>query len=219
MSTRTISEELFEELCAQKCVEYVRIPEGTAKTADYRLTLGGVTLITEVKQLDPSPEEQHLAETWGSRQSPGAIAPSDRVQGLLEEGYPQIKRSAEGKWPAMIVVYNNSGDWNWIDSFTVSKAMFGSFGFVLALQSNQTVALTGHGYLGERKVTKDTCRALSVVGVLKRARAHALALDCYHSPFATFPIDHAALSSVADAQYAHPNPHDKGFIPWQAVAI
>jgi hypothetical protein len=89
MSTRTTSEELFERLCAQKHLEYVRIPEGAAKTADYRLTLGRVTLITEVKQLDPSPDEQHIAETWGTRQSPGAIAPSDRVQGFLEEGYPQ----------------------------------------------------------------------------------------------------------------------------------
>ena len=215
----TISEELFERLCQQKRVECVRIPEGTAKTADYRVMLPGVTLITEVKQLDPSPDEQHIAETWGTRQSPGAIAPSVRVQGLLEEGYSQIKRSAESKWPAMIVVYNNSGDWNWIDGFTVSKAMFGSFGFVLALQPNQTVALAGHGYMGGRKVTTETCRSLSVVGVLKRARADTLALDCYHNPFATFPADPAALSQVADAQYVHPNPHDRGFIPWQPVRI
>lgn len=215
----TISEELFERLCDQKGVECARLPEGAVKTADYRLTLRDVALITEVKQLDPSPDEKYIAETWGTRQSPGAIAPSDRVQGLLEEGYPQIKRSAEGKWPAMIVVYNNSGDWNWIDSFTVSKAMFGSFGFVLALQPNETIALARHGYMGERKVTKETCRALSVVGVLKHARAETLALDCYHNPFATFPVDPAALSRVADAQYVHPNPHDRGFIPWQPVPI
>ena len=219
MSTRTISEELFEQLCAQKNVECMRIPEGAAKTADYQLMLERVTLIIEVKQLDTSPDEEHIAATWGTPQSPRAIAPSDRVQGLLEEGYPQIKRSAEGKWPAMIVVYNNSGPWNWIDSFTVSKAMFGSFGFVLELQTNHTVDLTGHGYMGQRKVTKDTCRALSIVGVLKRGQAHALKLDCYHNPYAAFPIEPDSLSNVADAQYIHPNPHDRGFITWQPVAI
>jgi len=37
----------------------------------------------------------------------------------------------------MIVVYNNSGDWNWIDTFAVAKAMFGSYGIVLGLQPNQ----------------------------------------------------------------------------------
>lgn len=219
VNMRTTSEELFERLCAQKCIDYVRIPEGTAKTADYQLKLGRVTLITEVKQLDPSPEEQHIAETWGTQQCPGAVAPSDRVQGLLEEGYPQIKRSAKGQWPAMIVVFNNSGEWNWIDSFTVSKAMFGSFGFVLTLQPNQTVAMTGHGYMGRRKLTKNSCRALSVVGVLKHAQANVLALDCYHNPFATFPVDPAVLSTIADVQFAHPNPHDREFIQWQPVVI
>jgi hypothetical protein len=219
MSEQTISEDLFEQLCAQKRIACTRIPPGAAKTADYRLTLGRLTLIAEVKQLDPSPEEQHIAATWGTPQCPGALAPSDRVQGLLEEGYSQIKRSAEGKWPAMIVVYNNSGDWNYIDSFTISKAMFGTFGFVLALQPNQTVGLAGHGYMGERKTTKDTCRALSVVGVLKRAQADTLTLDCYHNPFATFPVDRAALSALADAQFVHPNPHDRGYIPWQPIAI
>jgi hypothetical protein len=119
----------------------------------------------------------------------------------------------------MIVVYNNSGEWNYIDSFTVSKAMFGTFGFVLALQRSQAIGVAGHGYMGERKTTKDTFRALSVVGVLKHVRPDALGLECYHNPFATFPVDHAALASLADAQFVHPNPHDRGYIPWQPVAI
>jgi hypothetical protein len=216
---RTISEQLFEQLCAQKGVHCERIPEGTTKTADYRLRLGQVMLVTEIKQLDPSPDEQDIADTWGTRQCTGVVAPSDRVQGLLSDGYSQIKCSAEGQWPAMIVVYNNSGDWNWIDSFTVSKAMFGAFGFALALQADNVAVMTGHGYLGGRKVTKDSCRALSVVGVLRHARANTLTLDCYHNPFATFQVDPATLSSVADAQFVHPNPHERGYISWQPVAI
>jgi hypothetical protein len=57
--------------------------------------------------------------------------------GPLEQAYPQVKCSSEGKWHTMIVVYNNSGDWNWIDTFAVAKAMFGSYGIVLGLQPNQ----------------------------------------------------------------------------------
>lgn len=219
MSVRTISEQLFERLCAEKGVDFVRIPECVTKTADYRLRLGKVTLITEVKQLDPSQDDQHIAETWGTEQCPGTVAPSNRFQRLLNDGYPQIKRSAEGQWPAMIVVYNNSGEWNRIDSFTVSKAMFGSFGFVLALKPNSAFAMTGHGYMGGRKITKDSCRALSVIGVLKHSQAETLVLDCYHNPFATFPVDTDVLSCVAEAQFVHPNPHDRGFIPLQPVAI
>jgi hypothetical protein len=214
MSIPTVSETLFEQLCANRGVECERIPEGTNKTADYRVCLESVNLVTEVKQLDPNDEDRKLEPVWGTASSPGAVAPSDRVQGLLGDGYPQIKRSCEGKHPGMIVVYNNSGSWNWIDSFTVVKAMFGSFGIVLGLQSDQTIDVTGHGYLGERKVTKDTFRSLSVVGVLRRGENGGLQLDCHHNPFAAIPVDPAMLSRLATNQYLHRNPHDRGFIPW-----
>jgi hypothetical protein len=184
MNARTVSEELFEKLCSMRGVGCAPILTTGEKTADYRLSLGSLTLITEVKQLDPVVEDRHLAEGWGTPDAPGAEAPSDRVQGLLAKGYPQVKRSSEDKWATMIVLYNNSGPWNWIDSFTVAKAMFGSYGIVLELRSNQSIAIAGQGYLGQRKLTKNTFRSLSVVGVLSQPQADAPALDCYHNPFA-----------------------------------
>lgn len=219
MSTRTISEELFEQLCSARGIGCAQIPVSTEKTADYRVSSGSLVLITEVKQLDSNQEDKKQAQVWGNPESPGALAPSDRVQGLLEEGYPQVKRSSEAKWPTMIVVYNNSGDWNWIDTFTVTIAMFGSFGIVMGLQADQTIAVTGHGYLGQRKVTRDTFRSLSVVGVLKRKGTDAMRLDCYHNPFAYIPVEPTLLSDLADAQYIHPNPHDRGFVPWEPIKI
>jgi hypothetical protein len=215
---RTISEDLFDKLCSTRRVRCARIPRTTEKTADYRVSLGSLTLVTEVKQLDPSDEDKKLADVWGTTQS-FMVAPSDRVQSLLEEGYPQVKRSSEGKWPTMIVVYNNSGRWNWIDSFTVTKAMFGEYGFVLGLQPNQRIAMAGQGYFGQRKVTKDTFRSLSVVGVLKQVWSDALVLDCYHNPFAHVPAEPTLLAYLADEQYMHPNPHDRGFVPWRPKKI
>lgn len=214
MSTPTVSEVLFEKLCATQGFNCSRIPENStknAKTADYNVSLDSLTLITEIKQLNPNDKDKKLAEVWGTPKSPGVVAPSNRIQGLLEEGYPQIKRSSAGTYPTMIVVYNNSGRWNWIDTFTVAKAMFGSYGIELGLQSNQTVAVTGQRYLGKRKVTKDTFRSLSVVGVLKHGQSDTLTLDCYHNPFALIPINPSLLAGLANEQYMHTNPHDRGF--------
>jgi hypothetical protein len=90
VSNRTISEVRFENLCASKGVDCERIPESAAKTADYRVSLGSTTIVAEVKQLDPNNDDKKLAEVWGTPQSPGAVAPSDRVQGLLDDGYSQI---------------------------------------------------------------------------------------------------------------------------------
>ena len=215
MSILTISERLFEQLCSQRDVGCTRIPEGPQKTADYSVALGSLTLVTEVKQLEPNNQDKKLAKTWGTPSSPGAVAPSDRVQGLLDEGYPQVKRSCEAKWPSMIVVYNNSGRWNWIDTFTISKAMFGSVGFVLELQRDQAITVARHGYLGERRITKDTFRSLSVVGVLKQVNDTDLGLDCYHNPFAAVTVDPRLLTCLADEQYIHPNPHERGFVHWE----
>lgn len=69
------------------------------------------------KTMDQNEDDKRLREIWGTSNSPGTVAPSNRVQRQLGDGYPQVKRSSEGKWPTMIVVYNNSGDWNWIDTF------------------------------------------------------------------------------------------------------
>jgi len=221
VSKRTISELNFEKLCATKGFECERIPESNVKTADYRLSLDAVTIITEVKQLDPNEEDKKLSDVWGTPQSPGTgmVAPSDRVQGLLNDGYSQIKRSADGKWPAMIVVYNNSGSWNWIDTFTVAKAMFGSYGIVLGLKPDQTIDEIGRGYLGQRKVTKDSFRSLSAVGVLESRDGGLLKFSCYHNPFASMPIEPGVLATLADVQYTHPNPHDRGFVPWKPKRI
>jgi hypothetical protein len=119
----------------------------------------------------------------------------------------------------MIGVYNNSGRWNWIDTFTVSKAMFGSFGIVYELQDNHSIAVASHRYFGQRKVTKNTFRDLSVVGVLKRVDAKAIVLNCYHNPFAKIRVEPTLLKALADEQYIHPNPHDRGFVPWEPKRI
>lgn len=219
MSNRTISENHFETLCVNRGVVCERIPESATKTADYCISLGSTMLIVEVKQLDPNSEDKKLGAVWGTPQSSSAVAPSDRIQGLLVDGYSQVKRSSEGKWPTMIVVYNNSGAWNWIDTFTVAKAMFGSYGIVLSLQPDQTIDEIGRGYLGQRKVTKNTFRSLSAVGVLETGRSEALKLSCYHNPFANVPVEPTVLAKIANAQYVHPNPHESGFVSWEPKQI
>lgn len=219
METRTISEKLFENLCRSRCVECVRIPETTHMTADYRLSLGSLDFITEVKQLDPNDNDEKLAKSWSNPNSPPVPAPSERVKSLLKRGYPQVKRLSDGKLPTMIVVYNNSEIWNWIDTFTVTKAMFGACGIVLRFLPNQTVSVIGQGFFGKRSITKDMCRSLSVVGVLEHDHANELTLDCYHNPFAHVTAEPKMLAKLADNQYMHPNPHDRGFISWEPIMI
>lgn len=107
MSIKTISEIYFEKLCIQKNIPYSRIPESTKKAADYFIYLNKQPLVVEIKQLDYNDQEKKLLKTLSDY--PGCEAPTKRVQGLLKDGYPQIKNSSEGIYPSMIVIYNNAG--------------------------------------------------------------------------------------------------------------
>jgi len=215
----TVSEQLFEKLCSFRGVEYVRIPEGQSKTADYEVSLGCTKLIIEVKQLDPSAADKQLEKKWGHKDSPVVIAPSDRVQRILADAYPQVRALSNGAKPTMVVIYNNSGEWNWIDSFTISKAMFGLFGFRIGPNDKGTIVVAGQGYMGKRKVTKESFRALSVVAAMKNSGLDEPHLDAYHNPFATVPIRPDILSLLATAQFVHPNPHKRGVVGWEPKAI
>ena len=216
---KTISEQLFEALCSARSVPCRRIPEGVVKTADYEILLDPTNVITEVKQLDQNQADKEMEAALGRGAGPGAIAPSDRVQQQISDAYPQLKRSSEGKLPTMVVLYNNAGLHNWIDSWTVSKAMFGSFGFTLAKTPDDRIVVTKQGYMGERKVTQDTCRALSVVAVINNPSSGEITLDAYHNPFATIPINPKLLSRLASKQYQHPSPHSGNMVSWEPLKL
>lgn len=70
MSALTTSEELFERLCTERGIVFARIPKSTGKTADYQVFVASLTLITEVKQLDPSDDDKELSGSWALRGLP-----------------------------------------------------------------------------------------------------------------------------------------------------
>ena len=219
MSNRTISEKYFEQLCINKGVVSERIRETNAKSPDYRVLISPMELITEVKQLDPRVEDERHRKLWGTPQSPGGYDATRRVRDKLTHGYPQVKRLSEGRFPTLIVVYNNAGEWNLLSDFAITTAMFGEYGFVLGSKPDQSIEVTRQGHLGKRKVTKETYRSLSAVGVLKCTGSEALELCCYHNHFAEVPIESKLLAKLASDQYIKPNPHEGKYVPWEPIRI
>jgi len=221
VSNYTISERYFEKLCENRGIVCERIPETIAKSPDYRVLIPPMELITEVKQLDPNKEDERISEIWGTPQSPGGHDATRRVRDKLAEGYRQVKRLSEGKLPTMIVVYNNAGEWNLLDQFTISTAMFGSYGFVYEKLPDRSIEVIRRGHLGNRTVTKKRRRYLSVVGVLERKETGSenLELCCYHNPFAKVPIEPNLLAELASNQYCFDDPHEGMNVWWEPKRI
>jgi hypothetical protein len=223
VSSSTISEKYFEKLCTNRGVVCERIPETTAKSPDYRVLIPPMELITEVKQLDPNKNDEKYRKTWGTPhpQSPGAFSVPKRVRDKLAEGYRQVKRLSGGKFPTMIVVYNNAGEWNLLSKFTIKTAMFGSYGVEFESLPDRSIEVIRRGHLGNRTVTKERRRYLSVVGVLERKETESenLELCCYHNPFAKVHIKSNFLAELASNQYYFDDPHEGMNVSWEPKRI
>lgn len=221
MSNSTISERYFEKLCVNRDIICERISTSGAKSPDYRVLIPPMELITEVKQLDPNKEDERISKIWGTPQSPGGHDATRRVRDKLAEGYRQVNRLSEGKLPTMIVVYNNAGEWNLLSKFTITTAMFGSYGFVYESMPDLSIEVIRRGHLENRKVTKGTLRSLSVVGVLEHTGtgSDALELYCYHNPFAKLPIEPNLLAELARNQYCFDDPYEGMNVWWEPKLI
>jgi hypothetical protein len=210
--TPTVSEELFERLCLEHGIVPRRIPEGAGEAADYEIVLGANKAVVEVKQLDRTPPDAERA---------GVVAPSDWVRNQIGDSYAQLENSSGGENPTMLVLYNNAGALSWIDSFTISTAMFGDFGMKLGLKTDPQpeIVVVRQGFLGGRKVTKDTCRSLSVVAVMTSSDQRKVMLEAYHNPFATIPLTPEALAGLTRTQFVHPEPHTGRVVNWSPLRI
>lgn len=209
----TKSESLFADLCAARKVPCVRIEEGINRTADYEVTLDRLSVCVEVKQLDVNGADRRAKEKMKAGYVAGAVAPTRRVRDHIAKAYNQLKACCKRGHPCLIVLFNNAGTLSYIDSFTVTSAMFGGFGFRLALDDSQTIRVSGRGFLGGRKLTRNTCRGISAVCVLESSGPQGLRLTAYHNPYATNPIEPTVLAFLATSQLRHDDPHTGHFVP------
>ena len=209
----TKSESLFADLCAARKVPCKRIEEGLNRTADYEVTLDRLLVYVELKQLDTNESDRKVKEKMKAGYIAGTVAPTRRVRDQIAKAYNQLKTYYKGGHPCLVVLFNNVGILSHIDSFTVTSAMFGGFGFRLALDSSQAIRVSGHGFLGGRKLTRNTCRGISAVCVLESSGSAGLRLTAYHNPYATNPIEPTVLALLATSQLRHDDPHTGHFVP------
>jgi hypothetical protein len=212
MSEPTISETLFEKLCEGRAISITKIPEGAEKTADFEIVVGGASIVAEVKQLDSNEHDIEMESRYEHGElSDGVVAKTTRVRDLIAKAYLQLKSYSNRGKPCIIVLFNNSFWPNYIDQFTVTSAMFGNFGVHLALSASREIQISGHGFLGKRKMTRNSLRGVSAVCVLSGIDEN-LHLTAYHNPFATNPLTIEQLAHFADVQYLHESPHEGMFV-------
>jgi hypothetical protein len=216
VTVQTISERLFESLCESLGIACDPIPRSAnQRTADYRLTLAQTSVIAEVKQLDPSPEDARIARELAERgRAGGCYAPGRRIRQEITDSYKQLRRESDGRYPAVLVLYDNTGGGTGcIAAHDVLTAMYGEEYVEVRVAADTGDEAVAFRAGGNRGVTPQANRALSAVAVL-RAWSGTPVLEIYHNRYAARPLNAESLRHDRVSHFAVSPERDGAFLEW-----
>lgn len=166
----TISEDAFEQLCREQGITFLRIEEGEQRRPDYTIRLSGNEVVVEIKQFDPSNEEEQLYKRFldGESVVVDMSPPGRKMRKAIDSGYPQLAALAKGKLPALLVVYNNVPIGDHTDPYAIKAAMFGLETIDIAVPKDfsRSPYPVDRRFGGKRRITHNQCRSLSAIGRL-----------------------------------------------------
>ena len=203
----TFSEQQFEHFCDAKEIRWNRIIESDIRLADYKVWLDKSLVIAEVKQLDLNDEDQAFIKAVqdGKEVSPGFRATGHiRVRNALDNAYDQLKNAAEGCYPAILIIYDNTEGLSHLGHDDILNAMYGDEAVIVAWSEQEPAKsdIVAHRFGGNRRVTRNSYRALSGIGLLGLDKTDShLTLDLFHNIHATIRLEISIGWQLANRQF------------------
>jgi len=223
----TISETLFEEFCRENLIPCWRIPRDQGKTADYRIEVGGHDVIAEVKEFTPNDEDEQAAGDFRKDgfASWGCAKIGSRVRNKIDKGKRQLARLAEGKCPAVLVLYDArptpTDYFNGMPPrYEVLVAMYGWETIPLDVPGawGKPVQFGKHRFGKGKKFRENTHAYISAIGLLKRTNpCEPVHLDLYLNVFADFQLPEELVSREAVTVYSLADGEGNEFRGWERV--
>jgi hypothetical protein len=190
MSTKTKSELKFEQFCNENSISYTQIDQSDYRTADYEVHFGEHRVVIEVKQINPNACEKKYQEQLPKLRLIGLREKSaQRVRHKIEKAREQLKNRSRGKFPAILVLYDNS-PFKSIDSTDIKNAMYGNETVNLYISDDHDETFTeikNGGFGSGRKFTKVDNTTISGIAMLYVFGN--LRLEIYHNQYAKFPFE------------------------------
>lgn len=223
MTQKTTSEIFFEQSCTQhgvRCEQIATQAVDGIKTPDYAIFPKGTKVITEIKEIQENATErlqrEKLAEVgWSTFGEPGAKV-GDRARDIITTAAKQLRRTAKGKFPAMVVIYNPSFLLSHhTERHAIKAAMYGFDQIVLGLapiQMRKKPRLIDRKSGPGRKMGTQFNTTISAVAVID-----GQGLTIYHNVFAAMPLRVAVFSGIADQQFTLGEKQPGEFDSWQEI--
>ncbi|MDE3123355.1 MAG: hypothetical protein KGK00_16395 [Paracoccaceae bacterium] len=180
----TRSEELFERFLVENELPYERLDEDERRRADFEVTVGGTSIVFEIKQIDGD-------GAW--EEGPKGRIPGKKIRALISDAKGQLKRAAQEGKPAVLVVFNA---WDPFQLFGTepndfNTAMHGDWLVYLDRSTNKIIG-SGRGGGKSLQAAKNTSiSALAHLYDCGPARTPSITL--FENTFARHPINYADL--------------------------
>lgn len=203
-SSKTKSESLFEEFCADQAVQCNRLPVlSGGQQPDYEVVLQGRRVAVEVKQIEPNESDlaHHCALAVdgyaGQSRNPNDVA--ERVRKHIKESRSQLRSYLDSHpgTPSLLVLFDNA-DNRYTDSYVIQTALHGFEHVVFRVGTGgQEPAVLDRGFAprNDKALRAGVNEHLSAVVTLheywelQEPHERGLGLQFYHNPFAAYPFD------------------------------
>lgn len=216
----TESERKFERFCNQNHIEIDRIEECSEKRPDYIIRCRQSDIVTEVKQIEPTAEEEVMLavplEEWDAQKVYHWGLPGERIRAKIKSSVPQLRKLSRGTKPTLLVVFDTVAFWpELVDSNAVKVAMYGIETALISPEvapgGGATVIAKWHG--ARRRATRQHNTTLSAVAVLAEIEGQ-LQLDIYHNFFAVVPLSPDLMRNTGVRHFELESSPESGFPSW-----
>jgi hypothetical protein len=219
--TLTLAETLFEKVLCERGIEHRRIPaERDRRTPDYLVSIDGLEIAAEVKQINRNSEEEAIER---AREEGRVVVtsgtPGGRVRKLITDARGQLAPDSERGQPTLLVVYDNTMHGH-ADGYNVLVAMYGLQTIVLSVpQPYGETTVKGQKFGPKRKMTSDTNTGISAIGVIRTPARVTVTFETYHNWHARVPLAPVVLGSYGIPQFRLPGDPAHGFREWEEITV
>lgn len=215
------SEQLFEDYCSSKAIKFEKIGEEAQSRPDYMITINGINIVVEVKQIDPNKDDKEkLAEFQRKGFVVGSSTPGARVRSKITDAGPQIASVAKGRYPGVLVLYSNLSFvlGSPLEPYNVRVGMYGFDTFVFSRPGNfiDSPRLIARKFGPKRKLTPSHNTSISALAVLSESKED-LTLVFYHNEYAAIRLPLEVASFIGEKQFVLSRDEPMEFQTWVDV--
>lgn len=217
--TLTSVEALFERLLDQYGIDHRRVPvERDRRTPDYLLTIAGLEIAAEVKQIDRNAEERAAVRALHE----GRIVvtggtPGDRIRRLITDARGQLAPFSEVGQPTLLVAYDAASQAH-ADSYNVLVGMYGLQTIVLSVPKPYgDVSAKGQKFGPKRKMTPDMNTSISAIGVIRTPAREVVTFEIFHNHYARVPLRPEIFGNYGVQQFRLSGDPAAGFQEWLSL--